>query len=53
MYQTLCFAILVEGGEKKSLPSQTISAEPSNFTEENEGSEVRKKPACVVNNWIG
>jgi len=32
--------ILVEGGETKVLPSQPISAEPSNFTEENEGSEV-------------
>lgn len=37
----------VEGGETKVLPSQPISAEPSNFTEENEGCEVGNNQTIV------
>jgi len=39
--------LTVEGGETKPLPSQAISTEPSNFTEENEGSEVRKETTIL------
>ena len=38
-----CFVdVVAEGGEKKTFTLQAISSEPSNVTEENEGSEVGK-----------
>ena len=38
-----CFVdIVAEEGEKKTFTLRTISSEPSNVTEENEGSEVSK-----------
>lgn len=35
--------LVTEGGEKKVLTMHQISSEPSNITEENEGSEVGEK----------